>query len=201
MSEPDNPRNGVLPSGSAPASDAAGDESAEEALAKYKELYAYSTDVLLKEHERFNKADEKAAKYSTMFVFLLGIISYFDKLIFDRIKWPDCPIGIPPEWPVMTVGALALILSMVGWFMSNHVIVLRQIASRPLNQEVLAFFDAQRLLNIYDSFARRNIESYGANQLVTDKKHRMLLWAHRLMQLVVLCLVELVFLYCLYSWA
>jgi hypothetical protein len=48
---------------------------------KYRELYLYSTDLLKEELERFNRADEKAAKMSTTFVFLIGATAYFDKAI------------------------------------------------------------------------------------------------------------------------
>ena len=47
------------------------------------------------ELERFKRADEKAAKHSTAFVFLLGIIGHFDKWIFGLLQLPDFPVGFP----------------------------------------------------------------------------------------------------------
>src|SRR6266853_4747906 len=90
----------------------------QDALTKYKEFYIYSADVLLKEHERFNRADDKASKYSTILVFLMGVAAYFEKWSFDHIvKQPDGYIDLPTEWPIMVVGAITLGLSGVGWYL------------------------------------------------------------------------------------
>ncbi|HVU08651.1 MAG TPA: hypothetical protein VHG89_08935 [Verrucomicrobiae bacterium] len=171
-----------------------------DALEKYKELYTYSTEILLQEHERFNRADEKAAKYSTTFVFFLGIVAYFDKWILEKIKWPDFPLGLPQDWPLVAVGGLALFFSATGWFLTVHAIKLRPYKSRPLDKETLDFFDNQSLLNIYDSFSRRNIADYEENKNGTNKKLAVLFWAHRVMALAIALLVELTVMYCLYSW-
>jgi|ERR1035437_1354439 hypothetical protein len=82
----------------------------QQALQKYRELYNYSTDILLKELERFNRADEKAAKYSTAFVFLLGIIAYFDKWILDKLQWTDFPVGLPADLPLFMVALVGVAL-------------------------------------------------------------------------------------------
>ena len=118
-------------------------------MAKYKELYTYSTDILLKEHERFTRADEKASKYSTMFVFLLGVVAYFDKWIFDKFPWTDFPVRVPEEWPLYVTGVTALLLSAAGWFVTIDAIKLKPFVSRPLNQQMLDFFEKQSLINIY----------------------------------------------------
>ncbi|HAO79109.1 MAG TPA: hypothetical protein DCQ92_09070, partial [Verrucomicrobia subdivision 3 bacterium] len=76
---------------------------AQQALEKYKELYNYSTDILLNELERFNRADEKAAKLSAAFVFLLGIIAYFDKWVFNKLQWSDFPTGLPADLPLSLI--------------------------------------------------------------------------------------------------
>lgn len=170
------------------------------ATAKYKALYDYSTDVLLKEHERFNRADDKASKYSTLFVFLIGVFAYFEKWSFEHvIKRPDSFIDYPTEWPVMVVATIGLIVSGIGWFWANRVIRLRPYASRPLNKEVLGFYDKHTLLDIYDSFARRNIAAYEENTKSTNKKYTILTSTHRLMGQGLTCLAVLLVLYALYS--
>jgi hypothetical protein len=173
------------------------------ALAKYKELYNYSTDVLLKEHERFHRADEKATKYAAIFVFLIGIVTYFDKWLFQYFLeslQPNSPATVPDlawQFAALAAGAAALITSMFGWFLSHHVIMLRPYQSRPLNAETIAFFDKQTLLNIYYSFAKANSQAYLANVVDTNKKYRLLAWAYRLM-LLVLSLSALIMVF--YSW-
>jgi hypothetical protein len=175
----------------------------QQSLEKYRELYAYSTDILLKEHDRFNRADEKASKYSTTFVFLIGIIAYFDKWIFDKLQWPAFPVGLPADLTLFMAGAVglfALFLSAVGLFLTNHVMKLRPVVSRPLNQEILDFFENQPLLNIYYGLARENSKAYEQNKTATDKKYTILKWAYNLMKIVLAFLAELVVMYCLYSW-
>jgi hypothetical protein len=175
----------------------------QEALEKYRELYSYSTDILLKEHERFNRADDKASKYSTMFIFLIGVVAYFDKWTFDTIKWPDFPVRWPPDTPLLMAGAaglLALVSSALGLYLTNHAIKLRPVVSRPLNQEMLDFFENQTLITVYYGLARENSNAYEENKSATDAKYTLLKWSHYLMILALTLLAELVVMYCLYSW-
>ncbi len=190
----------AVSNGVAPQKQSFTEKEIETATTKYRVLYEYSTDVLLKEHERFNRADDKAAKYSTVFVFLIGIFAYFEKWSFDRVvKQPDSYMDIPVEWPVMVVGAIGLCLSGIGWFSANRVIMLRPYASRPLNKETSEFYDNNTLLNIYDSCARRNITAYEENTRTTMKKYAILTFTHKAMRLGLLCLADLIVLYALYS--
>jgi hypothetical protein len=197
------PSPSSLASGTSPAIVDASEKITQEALEKYKELYTYSTDVLLKEQERFNRADEKASKYSTTFVFLLGIVAFFDKWVLDNLKWPDFPLALPSDMALSmaaVVGLFALLTSAAGWFLTNHVIKLRPIVSRPLNQEILDFFENQPLLNIYYGFARENSKAYVRNKEATDRKYAFLKWAYNLMKLVLALLAVLIVMYCLHSW-
>jgi hypothetical protein len=174
-----------------------------QALDKYRELYTYSTDILLKELERFNRADEKAAKLSATFIFLLGVAAYFDKWFFNKLQWPDFPIELPSDKPLLMaslVGLLALILSAIGFFLSCSVIMTRPVVSRPLDQAVLDFFENQTLLNIYYGFARENGNAYEKNKKATDRKYTFLKWSHLLMRLAFISLAELFVMFCLYSW-
>ena len=175
----------------------------QQALEKYRELYNFSTDILLKELERFNRADEKAAKLSGTFIFLLGVAAYFDKWFFDKLQWQNFPVELPPDRPLLMgclVGLLALILSGVGFFLSCSVIKTRPVESRPLDQTVLDFFENQPLLNIYYGFARENSNAYKKNKKATDQKYTILNWSHLLMKLAFISLGELFVMFCLYSW-
>jgi len=89
----------------------ADEKQEQEALEKYKELYQYSTDILLKEHDRFNRADDKASKYATMFFFLIGAVAYYDKWIFDRLNWSNPCVIVFFYLPLIAAGLLALLLS------------------------------------------------------------------------------------------
>ena len=181
----------------------ANEKLAQQALEKYKELYNYSTDILLKELERYNRADEKAAKLSAAFIFLLGIIAYFDKWVFNKLQWSDFPTGLPADLPLIMaglVGLFALVFSTTGLFLTIHAIKLRPIISRPLNQDILDFFEKHSLLNIYYGLARENSNALNAHRLETDKKHKIIVRAFSLIQLTLIALVELFIMFCLYSW-
>ena len=178
-------------------------ELLDEALAKYKELYEYSTDILLKELERFNRADEKAAKYSTAFVFLLGVVSYFDKWIFEKLQWTDFPVRLPGDLPMFMAaiaGLLALILSIAGLFLTIHAIKLRPVKSRPLNEDILKFFEDNKRLDIYYGLARENSNALNEHRKETEKKQKTIVRAYFLMQLTLITLVGLFVMFCLYSW-
>jgi hypothetical protein len=140
------------------------------AIDKYKELYAYSTDVLLKEHERFNRADEKASKYATTFVFLISAFAFFDKAIIDEML-PPCGLI---EWALAVVGLAGLIVSLWGWYRANSVIQLRPYISRRLDGEMISFFRKESLLNIYYGLAKENTEAYEENQRSALRKHQLL---------------------------
>ena len=184
----------------APKAVDADEKVVEEAREKYRELYAYSTDVLLKEHERFNRADDKAAKYSTIFIFLIGVVAYFDKWIFDRTQWPDFPVELPPNLPLILAGLLALIASSAGLWLAYRIIKLQPIVSRPLDQKTLDFFENESRITVYYCLARENSKAYEKNKEATNKKYVLLKWTHFLMTLVLALLAELVVMYCLYSW-
>jgi hypothetical protein len=184
------------------ASDAS-DEPEEQSLEKHRELYNYSTDILLRELERFNKADEKASKYLTTFVFLLGIVAYFDKWIFSTMQWPGFPVELPPDKPLFMaglVGVLALLLSVAGVFLTNHAMKLHPIESRPLNQDMLEFFEKETMRNIYYGLARENSNAYNKNRAATDKKYTMLKRSFFLMILIFALVLELLLMYCLHFW-
>lgn len=178
-------------------------EARTQATEKYRELYSYSTDVLLKEHERFNRADEKAASLTTMFVFLIGIVAYFDKWILDELKWHEFPVALPSDLPLCMagiVGLLALMASAAGLLLANHATKLRPVVSRPLNSEILAFFEKQTLITIYYGMAREMVEACNRNRAATDEKYTLLKWSYRSMGLALILLAELLVMYCLYSW-
>ena len=199
-----NDKNPEATAAMLPKTDDASENEFREALEKYKELYSYSTDILLREHDRFNRADDKASKYSTMFVFLIGVVAYFDKWIFNTLKWPDFPVRWPSDLPLLmaaVTGVLALLSSATGFYLANHAIKLRPIVSRPLNQEMLDFFENETRITIYYGLAKENSNAYAENKSATDAKYTILKWTHYLMVLVLALLAEVVVMYCLYSWS
>jgi hypothetical protein len=175
-------------------------DDAQNTIAKYKELYDFATDVLLKEHERFNRADEKASKFATMFVFIIGAAGYFDRWVFSGLTWPDFPNGLPSHIPLIIVAVLVMVISSIGLFLVHHAISVRPVYARPLSHKVLDFFEEKSLVTVYYAWAKRYSAAYEDNKKATDKKYSILTWAYRLMFLSFALLAELTIMYCLYSW-
>jgi hypothetical protein len=143
----------------------------QKAIDKYKELYAYSTDVLLKEHDRFNRADEKASKYATTFVFLIGAIAFFDKAAMDEMIPPHGII----EWLLVLFSMSGLIVALWGWYGASSVIRLHPYVSRRLDSEMVSFFRKETLLDIYYGLARENTDAYEENLKYAAKKYDLLI--------------------------
>lgn len=173
----------------------------EDGFERYKELYQYSTDILLREHERFNRADEKAATYSTMFFFLIGGVAYYDKWIFDRLHWPCNILNLFLDFPLIAIGLLALGLSFLGLILAQHTIRIRPIVSRPLNQAMLDFFENQSLVTIYYGLARENSNAYAKNRTATDAKYTLLKWSYFVMVavFVLLALLTAIYIACIFA--
>ena len=173
----------------------ANEKLVQEAIEKYKELYSYSTDILLKEHERFNRADEKASKYASMFFFLIGAVAYFDKWIFDRLKWPHNLFSLLLDLPLITVGVITLIASAIGLILAHHAIKVRPVVGRPLDKDVLDFFENETRITIYYGLAKENSNAYAENKKATDAKYTILKWAYYIMLLVFALLAVLAIMY------
>lgn len=163
---------------------------------KYERLYVYASELLKEELDRFNRADEKAARLATTFVFLVGASAFFDKQISDKLLPPRSGL----EWGLVVVGSLALLVSFIGWFMANWVGRMRGYSRLPLNDEVFDFFDQQPLLNFYGSFSQNIKQAFQANLKRTDEKHALLIKAFYAAVAATLLLITLVSLYGLYSW-
>ena len=188
-----NEQQGAVPP--APIDEAANEKLVQEALEKYKELYSYSTDILLKEHERFNRADEKASKFATMFFFLIGAVAYFDKWIFDRLTWPHNLLSLLLDLPLIMVGLITLIASAVGLLLAHHVIKTRPVVGRPLDRDVLDFFENETRITIYYGLAKENSNAYAENKKATNAKYAMITWLYRIMILVFALLAVLAVMY------
>ncbi len=166
-----------------------------EAIEKYKELYSYSTDILIKEHERFNRADEKASKFASMFFFLIGAVAFFDKWIFDRLQWPHNLFSVLLDLPLVITGVVTLIASAAGLILAHHAIKVRPVVSRPLDKDVLDFFENETRITIYYGLAKENSKAYAENKKATDAKYTLLQWAYYIMLLVFVLLAILAIMY------
>jgi hypothetical protein len=164
---------------------------------KYKELYDYAMDVLLKERDRFNRADEKAAKFSGMSVFLIGVNAFFSKTIIDTALPPHGSL----EWLMVVVGAVALSFSASGWYVSNSVIRLSKFRSRRLDQDMLDFFRTNKLVNVYYALTKQIAAAYRENLGITDRKYHIIRRADMMLRISVAGTLALALLYAIYRYS
>lgn len=168
----------------------------DDALAKYKELFDYSTEVLKDEHERFKNADEKASKYTTILTFLLGVIAYVDKWTMEHAL----PARDTIDWALITDGAATLICAVISWFLVSRVITMSSYRGRPLNDDVLSFYRKNRRIDIYYAFAKANAKALEENSEKTARKYRTLIIAFRWMYAAAVGLLLLLVLFCWKLW-
>lgn len=166
------------------------------ALAKYKELFDYSTEVLENEHERFKNADEKASKYTTILTFLLGVVAYVDKWTMEHA----IPAHNAIDWALIIDGAATLVCAVISWFLVSRVITSSSYRGRPLNDEVLSFYRNNRLIDIYYAFAKANAKALDENSKKTARKYRTLIVAFRWMYAAAIGLLLLLGLFCWKLW-
>jgi hypothetical protein len=163
---------------------------------KYKELYDYAIGVLSEEHDRFTRADEKAAKYGTMAVFLIGINAYFSKTIMDT--------ALPPrgwlEWLMILLASLALLSSGIGWYVSNSAIRLTKFRGRRLNEAIVDFFGTKPLVDVYYGVAKRIAVVYREDVEITNRKHTIIERAELVLRCAVAATVALALLYAMYRY-
>lgn len=139
-------------------------------IEKYSALFTYSTERLTHEEERFNRADDKAFKLATAFVFLTGATAFFCKRITETVI-PPREIG---DYILIFCGFGTLVISFVGWFRAIHVMRLKGYESLPLDRKVLDFFDTQSLLNFYGRFSETALKAYESTRCATDAKMKKL---------------------------
>src|SRR5689334_1497826 len=76
-----------------------------------KELYQYALKRLDTERDRFNRVDEKANKMATVFVFVMGAL-----LFFVRLMERNLPPKTILDWILVILTLLTLFTSFVGWY-------------------------------------------------------------------------------------
>lgn len=139
-------------------------------MGKYKELYNLSKEILNEELSRFNRIDDKAAKYLSVLTLVAGVSGFFGKWLIDKL--------IPPknnlEWALVIIGALLFIMVFISWFLIFNVLRLHTITKMPLTAETIDFFYANELVDIYYTLAKGNKDALEENRKRTNIKSRRL---------------------------
>jgi hypothetical protein len=165
-------------------------------MEKYKELYNLSKEVLNEELSRFDKIDDKAAKYLSILTLIAGVAGFFGKWLIDNF--------IPPktiaEWALVILGAFLFIMLFLSWFLIFNVLRIHALVKMPLDAETIAFFDNNKLIDIYYALAKGNKDALAENRRTTDLKSRRLYHGYVSMIISGITLALFLSIFVVHSW-
>ena len=163
---------------------------------KYKELYDLSIKVLEEEQQRANRLDEKASRYFSVISFLIGIYGILcSRIIIDCMphkEWVDVTL--------IGLGFAILIGLIIAWFLCFAVFRQHVIVKIPLNEEMIEFFNDNKLLDIYYTLARANKDALKENRKISDNKSSLLAWTYRALSVVFIFMAVMIFLFGMDIW-
>ena len=157
-------------------------------MCKYKELYDISIKVMEEEQQRFNRMDEKAVKYFSVITFLLGICVFLGKPLMSENIPPNNLIG----WAILMLSGVAFVSLFVAWLFCFFAIKQHIVEKMPLNDEMIKFFNENRLIDIYYALTKSNKNALAINRNQTNKKSSFLANAYRCILVAVIGLILIV---------
>jgi len=163
---------------------------------KYKELYAYSKEVLNEELGRFNRIDEKASKYLSALTLVAGASAFFGKWVIDNLIPPKTYL----EWALVLAAALLGIAIFVSWILIFNSLRLHSLIKPPLNAESIKFFNDNEMIDIYYALAKGNKEALEKNRATTDSKSKKLYQGYLAINISGIILVVFLLIFIVYSW-
>jgi len=135
-------------------------------ITKYKELYDLSLKVLNEEQKRFNRIDEKASKFFSIFTLLLGAYGFFGKWIIDNLVPPTTYLD-----NLLIIVAISILLTLfISWFKIFNVLRTQQTNKIPMDQPMIKFFYDNELIDIYYALTKGNKDALNKNLEVTKYK-------------------------------
>jgi hypothetical protein len=139
------------------------EQQASEGLAKYRELYESAKELLADERDRYARLDQKAATYlsalTLAFSFYALVAASFLKDLPACLAWYD--------WPLLALATAVPCVFLVSWVKVFLVLRVQGMSHAPLD---VAFFDANRLIDIYYAMARGMSDALRANRKASNSK-------------------------------
>ena len=165
---------------------------------KYEALFQWSNEVLAKEHSRYHSADEKAAKYLAALMFFAGAYAFFAQWMVAALDLIPPRSGL--DWALALIAGVELVAIVAAWFMTFSVLRVHPLRERPLNDEVIRFFDSNSMIDIHFALARANAAALAENRQRTDRKYDRLNTSYLLMKCIVWLLLALAAMYTVHQW-
>jgi len=168
-------------------------ETPENRLTKYRELYALAKDVFAQEIARSASIEQKASIYLSIHTFILGIFGFFSRQVLSTVLPPrDCL-----SWLLIIGLTVFLGLIISTWFILFQILRLYRYANLPIPLE---FFHKNTLATVYYGMAKGMRDNLQINRKHGDVKGRMLDRAYDLMRIMVILLLLLCMLFGAHSW-
>lgn len=165
-------------------------------LEKYKELYMLSKEALNEEMGRFARIDEKASKYLSILTLLAGSVAYFEKWVIENLVPPITAL----EWILVILATILCAGIFLSWFFIFNSMRLHSVTKPPLNDEMIKFFDDNKLIDIYYALTKGNKEALRKNRVTTDRKSKQLYYGYNTLITSGVVLVAFLTLFFIYSW-
>jgi len=146
-------------------------------LEKYRELYLLAKEVYNSELDRFDKIDDKAAKYLSSLTFVIAMLGLFGKWLITEVLPPSSLI----EWLVV-VAALATLASLIlSWFFLFRVLRLHTVKKLPLSDETVSLFKERNLATALYAMTKGLKNAHHTNRETVDEKVKWLHYGYRSM--------------------
>lgn len=146
-------------------------------LEKYRELYSLAKEVYNSELDRFDKIDDKAAKYLTSLTFVIGIFGLFGKWIIAEALPPSNLV----EWLVIVTSLATLVSFILSWFFLFRVLRVHTLRKLPLSNETISLFKERNLPTVYFTMTKGLKDANVTNRATVDEKVEWLNRSYRSM--------------------
>ncbi|MGA7577505.1 MAG: hypothetical protein ACLQUW_11675 [Desulfobaccales bacterium] len=149
---------------------------------KYGELYKLSIKAIKEDQDRFDRIDEKAPKYLSVFTILIGGYAFFGKWILENI----IPLKSYSQYVIIITFIIILLVLFYSWFTVLRIIRPKDRSRTNFNEEMVNFFESAKLEDIYYKLSQRNREAFENNLKITNKKASLLKQAYYLVNITVI---------------
>ena len=156
---------------------------------KYNELFRLSKYVLDEEVQRFIRIDQKASRYLSVLTVMFGISGFIGKWSIENFI-----LKSDIDYLGMIAFLLFAIFLVLSWYFSFKVLKVHELTRMPMNDEMIAFFDKNNLIDVYYALTKRFKDAYQENKHKTNKKASYLTWSYRF---IICTFISLLLTFCL----
>jgi len=144
-------------------------------MEKYRELFNSSKYVLDEELKRSARIDDKASKYLAVLIVMFGLLSFLFKWSLDAFT-PF--IGVLDYVGILLLLLFTLFLAL-AFYLCFRVLKIHERLVMPMNDEMINFYNDNRLIDIYFALSKKFKKAYQENKMIGDRKGIQLYWGYK----------------------